>query len=123
MMSDKSRVKIEAANLVVDLGKSKRLAAIRQSLSSAKTSDNPVKKQKPKLDKKELAIKVARDLISQKIAEIKASYPQGRQNKLFALRYGSEDGLQKMTLKELFAVLKISEGLAKELADVKFLKH
>jgi len=122
-MSDKSRVKIEAANLVVDLGKSKRLAAIRQSLSSAKTSDNPVKKQQPKLDKKELAIKVARDLISQKIAEIKASYPQGRQNKLFALRYGSEDGLQKMTLKELFAVLKISEGLAKELADVKFLKH
>jgi hypothetical protein len=121
-MTKKSRVNIQEAGLVVSLGKSKRLAAMRQDIES-KVNVAPVKsKIKPDLNKNETAIQQARELITQKITEIKTTYPQGRQNKLFALRYGSEDKLNQLSLKQLFSLLKITEHLAKDISDVVFLE-
>lgn len=42
------------------------------------------------------------------------------QNKLFALRYGSEEKIQQMSLQQLFAVLNINQVLAKGVAELKF---
>ncbi len=121
-MTEKSRVNIQEASLVVGLGKSKRLAAMRQAIES-KVNVEPIKsKIKPNLNKNETAIQQARELITQKIAEIKTTYPQGRQNKLFALRYGSEDKLNQLSLKQLFSLLKMTEHLAKDISDVVFLE-
>jgi len=121
-MTEKSRVNIQEASLVVGLGKSKRLAAMRQAIES-KVNVEPLKtKVKLSAHKNETAIQQARELITQKIAEIKATYPQGRQNKLFALRYGSEDKLNELSLKQLFSLLKMTEYLAKDISDVMFLE-
>jgi len=121
-MTEKSRVNIQETGLVVGLGKSKRLAAMRQSIES-KVNVEPLKtKVKLSAHKNETAIQQARALITQKIAEIKATYPQGRQNKLFALRYGSEDKLNQLSLKQLFSLLKMTEYLAKDISDVMFLE-
>ena len=121
-MTEKSRVNIQETGLVVGLGKSKRLAAMRQSIES-KVNVEPLKtKVKPSAHKNETAIQQARVLITQKIAEIKATYPQGRQNKLFALRYGSEDNLNQLSLKQLFTLLKMTEYLAKDISGVMFLE-
>ena len=121
-MTEKSRVNIQETGLVVGLGKSKRLAAMRQSIES-KVNVEPLKtKVKPSAHKNETAIQQARALITQKIAEIKATYPQGRQNKLFALRYGSEDKLNQLSLKQLFTLLKVTEYLAKDISGVMFLE-
>jgi len=121
-MTEKSRVNIQEAGLVVGLGKSKRLAAMRQAIES-KVNVEPLKtKVKPNLNKNETAIQQARELITQKIADIKATYPQGRQNKLFALRYGAEAKLNQLSLKQLFSLLKVSENLAKDISEVIFLE-
>lgn len=117
-MTDKSRVSIQEAGLLVGLGKSKRLAAMRLS-KELKVDIKPIKS-KVNLNQNEMAVRQARELITQKIAEIKAAYPQGRQNKLFALRYGTEDKLNQLSLRQLFTLLKITENLAKNIADVIF---
>ncbi|MDF1582093.1 MAG: hypothetical protein RQ733_13680 [Methyloprofundus sp.] len=120
-MVDKSRASIKEVGLVIGLAKSKRLAAMRQTIGS-KVYVEPIKlKIKPNLNKNETAIQQARELINLKIAEIKATYPQGRQNKLFALRYGPEDKLSQLSLQQLFALLKITENLPKDIAEVIFL--
>jgi hypothetical protein len=122
-MTDKSRVSIQEAGLLVGLGKSKRLAAMRLS-KALKVDIKPIKfRVKPNLNQNEVAVRQARELITQKIAEIKAAYPQGRQNKLFALRYGTEDKLNQLSLRQLFTLLKITESLAKNIADVIFLEE
>ncbi len=119
-MTDKSRVSIQEAGFLVELGKSKRLAAMRLS-KELKVDSKPIKaKVKPNLNQNEMAVRQARELILQKIAEIKAAYPKGRQNKLFALRYGTEDKLNQLSLKQLFTLLKITENLANNIADVIF---
>lgn len=115
-MTDKSRVSIQEAGLLVELGKSKRLAAMRLS-KELKVDSKPIKS-KVNLNQNEMAVRQARELITQKIAEIKAAYPQGRQNKLFALRYGTEDKLNQLSLRQLFTLLKITENLANNIADV-----
>ncbi|MCF7970055.1 MAG: hypothetical protein K9L22_02680 [Methylococcaceae bacterium] len=121
-MTDKSRVSIQESSMVVDLGKSKRLAAMRQAIESEVNIGLIKPKVKPNLNKNETAIQQARELVAQKITEIKATYPQGRQNKLFSLRYGAEDKLSQMSLKQLFALLKVTENLAKDISEVKFLE-
>ncbi len=121
-MANKSRVSVQEADLVVGLGNSKRLAAMRQTIES-KVNVEPFKtKVKPALNNNETAIQQARELIVRKITAIKATYPQGRQNKLFALRYGAEDKLNQLSLKQLFALLKMTEDLAKGIAEVEFLE-
>ncbi|NOQ76362.1 MAG: hypothetical protein GQ475_00945 [Methylococcaceae bacterium] len=121
-MTEKFRVNVQEAGLVVGLGKSKRLSAMRQAIEPKVNVEPTKSKVKPNLNKNETAIQQARELITQKIAEIKAAYPQGRQNKLFALRYGSEDKLNQLSLKQLFTLLKMTEYLAKDISDVMFLE-
>mgnify|MGYP000046392715 CR=1 FL=1 len=121
-MTEKSRVNVQEAGLVVGLGKSKRLAAMRQAIEPKINAEPIESKVKPNLNKNETAIQQARELITQKIAEIKATYPKGRQNKLFTLRYGSEDKLNQLSLKQLFTLLKMTENLAKDISEVMFLE-
>jgi len=122
-MTNKSRVSIQEAGLLVGLAKSKRLAAMCPD-KEIKVDIQPMKSRvKPDFDRNERAVRQARELIMQKIAEIKAAYPQGRQNKLFALRYGTEDKLNQLSLKQLFTLLKITESLAKDIADIIFLEE
>ncbi|MBE0468736.1 MAG: hypothetical protein IBX55_04410 [Methyloprofundus sp.] len=120
-MVDKSRASIQEVGLVIGLAKSKRLATMRQGIESKVYVEQIKPKIKLNLNKNATAIQQARELITLKIAEIKATYPQGRQNKLFALRYGAEDKLSQLSLQQLFALLKITENLPKDIAEVIFL--
>ena len=119
-MQEKPRVSAESTQLRIDLGKSKRLAAMRESVEVRIDKQIFQPKQKPSGSNKERQIKQAREVIAQSIVTIKATYPQAMQNKLFALRYGSEEKINQMSLKKLFKLLKISQELAKEIAGVKY---
>ena len=119
-MQEKPRVSAQSTESRIDLGKSKRLAAMRESVDIKIEKEFSQPKQKPGGSKKERQIKQARDAIAQRIGTIKATYPQGMQNKLFALRYGSEEKINQMSLKKIFKLLKISQEPAKEIAGVKY---
>ncbi|NOQ64075.1 MAG: hypothetical protein GQ582_06145 [Methyloprofundus sp.] len=119
-MENKQKVTVQATQGIVGLGKSKRLAAMRQS-TQQKAEKLVVKdKQKFNINKKEAQVEQARVFIKQCMLEIKASYPQGMQNKLFALRYGNEEKINQMSLRQLFGLFNIQQSLAQELAEFKF---
>ncbi|TXK96415.1 hypothetical protein BMR07_07425 [Methylococcaceae bacterium CS1] len=119
-MQEKQKTVVQDTELLVGLGKSKRLMAMRES-QAMRPASTPVKKNQTfVVNKRDAEIKQARDLIEQNIIKIKASYPPGMQNKLFALRYGSEEKIQQMSLQQLFAVLNINQVLAKGVAELKF---
>jgi len=42
---------------------------------------------------------------------------------LFALRYGTEDKLNQLSLKQLFTLLKVTDNLAKDISEVIFLER
>ena len=117
-MQEKQRVGVQSTELRISLGKSKRLAAMRQSVEMR--VDKEVSQQKPATNKKDRETQLARLAISKRITEIKATYSPGMQNKLFALRYGSEEKIEQMSLKQLFVLLNIKQVLAKEIANLKF---
>ena len=117
-MQEKQRVGVQSTEIRISLGKSKRLAAMGQSVEMC--VDKEVSQQKSAANKKDHEMQQARLAIVQTIAEIKASYPPGKQNKLFALRYGSEEKIDQMSLKQLFVLLNIKQVLAKEIANLKF---
>ena len=116
-MQEKPRPRVQSAEAIVSLGTSKRLMAMRQSATSG---TNREVSQHKIINKKEGEIQQARTAIRQSISTIKASYPQAMKNKLFALRYGSDEEINQMTLKKLFTLLNINQVLAKELAELKF---
>ena len=117
-MQEKQRSRVQSAESIISLGKSKRLMAMRQSVGSGVARE--VAQDKPITNKKEREIQQARTAIRQSIATIKASYPQAMKNKLFALRYGSDEKINQMSLQKLFTLLNIKQVLAKEFADLKF---
>ncbi|NOQ14952.1 MAG: hypothetical protein GQ583_10820 [Methyloprofundus sp.] len=117
-MQEKQRSRVQGSASVIGLGKSKRLMAMRQSVESGISRE--VSQSPPISNKKEREIQQARAAIGQSIATMKASYPQAMKNKLFALRYGSDEEIKQMTLQKLFTLLNIKQVLAKEFADLKF---
>ena len=117
-MQEKQRVGVQSTELRISLGKSKRLAAMRQSVEMR--VDKEVSQQKPATNKKDRETQLARLAISKRITEIKATYSPDMQNKLFALRYGSEEKIEQMSLKQLFVLLNIKQVLAKEIESLKF---
>ena len=50
-------------------------------------------------------LKAAQEQIDAKIAELMASYPPGKKNKLFTLRYGSPESIKQMAMKAIFTRL------------------
>lgn len=94
------------------LAKSKKLAAIRKRLESPQTMENnPVPSDEISFSglNKEVngLLKEAREQINAKIDEIIASYPPGKKNKMFSLRYGSPESIKQMTMKAIFTHLNI----------------
>jgi predicted enzyme involved in methoxymalonyl-ACP biosynthesis len=96
----------------VPLAKSKKLAAIRKRSQSLKTIEkDPVQSceiPSSGLNKEVIGLlKEARKQIDAKIDEIIASYPPGKKNKMFTLRYGSPESIKQMNLKAIFTYLNI----------------
>ena len=121
-MQEKQRASAQSTEPRISLGKSKRLAAMRQSVGMRIDKGVSQLTKKPGGNKKERQIQEAREAIRQSIVKIKATYPQSMQNKLFALRYGSEEKINQMSLRKLFTLLDISQELTKEVAECEFLE-
>ena len=109
---DEESVTISESSLLVPLAKSKKLAAIRKQSQSLQTIEkNPVQSDEIPSSglNKEVngLLKEAREQINAKIDEIMASYPPGKKNKMFTLRYGSPESIKQMTMKAIFTHLGI----------------
>jgi hypothetical protein len=107
---DEKSVTISESRLLVPLAKSKKLAALRQQSQALQTIEKkPVKRDdiaSPGLNKEVNGlIKVAQEDINAKIDSIMASYPPGKKNKLFSLRYGSPESIKQMAMKTIFTRL------------------
>ena len=92
------------------LAKSKKLAAIRKQLQAPQTIEkNPVLCDEipSSGQSKEVSalLKAAQEQINAKIDEIMSSYPPGKKNKMFTLRYGSPESIKQMTMKGIFTHL------------------
>ena len=103
----KESTTISESSLLVPLGKSKKLAAIRKQLQAPQTIEiNPVLCDEipSSGQSKEMSalLKAAQDQINVKIDEIMSSYPPGKKNKMFTLRYGSPESIKQMTMKGIF---------------------
>lgn len=64
----------------------------------------------------------ARKLIDDNIRRIRSNYPVAKQNKLFNLRFGSEDAIKTMTISHVFKKLEIVSGSIKThlIADLNY---
>ncbi len=100
---------------LVALSQSKRLRELKNQVASSENSTFLHKKQNNNGVPEQQKIK---NLVLNKIAAIKDGYPEGRQNKLFALRYGADDKLIKLPLKQLFKKLGITENLPKNMEAI-----
>ena len=112
---DEEKIAISERCLLVPLTKSKKLAAIRKRSQSLHSIEiNPVHDDEipapPGLNKEVYGLlKEAREQINAKIIEILASYPSGKKNKMFTLRYGSPESIQQMTMEAIFTHLHIAK--------------
>jgi len=107
---DEKSVAISESSLLVPLAKSKKLAALRkQSQVQQAIEKNPVQSDEipsSGLDKEVSGLLTeARKQINAKIDEIMASYPPGKKNKMFTLRYGSPESIKQMDIKTIFTHL------------------
>jgi hypothetical protein len=107
---DEKCAAISESSLLVPLAKSKKLAALRkQSQALQSIEKNPVQRGEIAFSgqNKEASglLKAAREQINAKIDEIMASYAHGKQNKLFALRYGAPESIKQMSMKAIFTHL------------------
>ena len=105
-------VAISESRLLVPLAKSNKLAAIRkQSQSLQPIEKNPAQSDEIRSSglTKEVngLLKEAREQINAKIDEIIASYPSGKKNKMFTLRYASPESIKQMNMKAIFTHLDI----------------
>ncbi|EGW22659.1 hypothetical protein [Methylobacter tundripaludum] len=115
--TDRQKVSITERNLLVAHGQSKKLADMRKKLQP----DFPVEagalpgKQLSAGLKPEVATELnkARKLIDDRINEIMRSFPEGKKNRLFSLRFGSVDALKTMNIKAAFKTLGIDDNLVK----------
>ncbi len=116
MTSRKNSTKIvlTEANLLVPQVKSKRLAL----LANQGLKTDRFEKSRNLTDGNE-TIELAQEIsvllknavltINRRIDEIKKRYPPGKQDKLFAIRYGDLEKLKQRRLKEIFELLDIEK--------------
>ena len=109
--SNRQKVPVNERELIVAPGKSKKLAAMANKLQPVVlVEDLPL----PETDavsalKPEIAreLTLARKIIIDSINAIMDSYPAGKRNKLFSVRFGSVDAIKAMNIKAAFKVLGI----------------
>jgi hypothetical protein len=100
-----------ADSLLVNPGQSSRLQAMRQR---AATSNQPAPAPaKPTLQAKDESLSpelaLARQLIDQRLSEIMAALPVGKQQSLFKIRFGMEpEQIKALPIKQVFALLEIN---------------
>lgn len=109
---DKKRLKVTVNEHRTLLGrnKSKRLSQMAgRSGRGIPDSPSPCKKNSLHGTSDELAIQLAnaREKIDCKINELMNRLPEGKKNKLFRLRYGTVDGIRRVTISKAFQRLGI----------------
>ena len=108
--SDKKSMALPESSLLVPLTNSKKLTAIRKQSQALQTIEKkPVRSHQIRFSGqyKEAGelLTEAQEQINAKINELMASYPQGRKNKMFAIKYGSPESIKQMTIKAIFTRL------------------
>ena len=105
---DTNRITFQESNLLVPSGKSKRLAALRRQnrIQVPEDSETQEAAMLAALNQDVYeALREARVCIQRRIEQIKHHYPPGRQNKLFAIRYGDLECIKRRSIKEIFDLL------------------
>lgn len=114
MKNEEGRVKVEQGGLLVPPGKSKRLATLRSKALTEKSPEfnsTRAPEAPPAMSRRTTdALAEARVSILRQIERIQARYPAGKRNKLFAIRYGEFERLKQKSIKELFALLAITDA-------------
>lgn len=109
-----TKIILTEANLLVPQVKSKRLA----SLAKQGLKTDCFEKSRGLIDKNatiesaqevSVLLKNAVLTVNRRIDEIKKRYPSGKQDKLFAIRYGDLEKLRQRRLKEIFELLDIEK--------------
>lgn len=110
-----TKIVLTEASLLVPQIKSARLT----SLAKRESKMACFEKSQDLIDGRHAAIKPAQEIsdllknatgmINRRIAEIKKQYPPGKQNKLFAIRYGDLEKLKQRRLREIFELLEIEK--------------
>ncbi|MDT4288179.1 hypothetical protein RO575_01285 [Methylomonas sp. MO1] len=100
-----------ADSLLVNPGKSSRLQEMRQRAATANqpipVPTQPAFQAKDEGLSPELAL--ARQLIDQRLSEILATLPVGKQRRLFKIRFGMEpEKIKELAIKQIFAALEIN---------------
>jgi len=120
-MKNKTAVVAQSFSGVVSLGKSKRLSEMRAKLQRDDKKEEVTYKQR--VAKTELSeLDTARNYLEQAITEVKSSYPEGKRNSLFALRYASEREIERMTIEEVFKLLKLDCKNFKDVLNMPYKK-
>ncbi|MFM8341259.1 MAG: hypothetical protein ACKN9F_03465 [Methylomonas sp.] len=100
------------------LQKSSRLMAMRASVTGAKADavvEKPLSIQPDKNPKFSPELLQARYLIDQRLAELLNRLPDGKQQRLFKIRYGFEpEQLKQQSLKQIFSKLEINPAPIKQ---------
>lgn len=104
------KVTVQEAPAIVVSGQSSKLAALRDR---AKQVSEPIIAPAPSVNTRlnqaaASELRKAQALIDQRCAQIMASYPQGRQQKMFSLRFGPLDALRKLPVNMIFKRLDIN---------------
>jgi len=112
-----SRPKVSVAEhgVLVAPGQSKKLAAMRKKFQPEPPVETAPSKRLLTGVKPEVADELdkARTLIDDRINQIMRSYPEGKKNKLFCLRFGSVDKVKTMSIKAAFKTLGIDDHSVK----------
>jgi hypothetical protein len=97
------KVSIHEHRLLVDFSKSKKLAAMANKSPAVlpRSSKTKIMSDCPS------ELQQAQQLIDAQIHDIMNSFPQGRRNKLFSLRFGSIAAIQALEIKAAFKRLGI----------------
>jgi len=100
-----------ADSLLVNPGKSSRLQEMRQRAASANqpapAPTQPMFQAKDENLSPELTL--ARQLIDQRLSEIMAALPVGKQQSLFKIRFGMEpEQIKALPIKQIFSLLEIN---------------
>lgn len=105
------KVTVQEAPAIVVSGQSSKLAALRDRARTASTpvADAPAPLVNTQLNQAAASeLRKAQALIDQRCAQILASYPQGRQQKMFSLRFGPLDALRKLPVNMILKRLDIN---------------
>jgi len=114
---ERQKVQLNECSLLVPVGKSKKLAAMRSKIQTAAAA--PVVQPANRAMNSDLSreaaaeLNIAQRLIDETCAEIMSRFPQGKQRSLFNIRFGSEDALKTMTIQTAFKTLGINQQSVK----------